>query len=160
MHPCKRIKRWKVRHLARHCKTSACMSVASGAPSQQASSNGCRNCCKDEGGKVAFASTTPQVGVGDPRVNSWFQPNDWNPGDRENVIMDGCWERACGAAVCGDLPNPTSDNSAEHHARDGDLDYAVVAVGGTHKTCRDHCPFGWEEVGDQGCKEANKRVHW
>ena len=41
-------KRRKVGYLARHCRTGACLSLVSGAPSQQSISNGCRNCCESK----------------------------------------------------------------------------------------------------------------
>ena len=53
------------------------------APSQQAVSNGCRNCCDDKKGGRGFGCEIRVKTQG-------FNPNDWNPSDRVNVNMDGC----------------------------------------------------------------------
>ena len=74
---------------------SPCLSLASGAPSQQAMSNGCRNCCEDKKGQGGFG-----CGI---RVKTWgVQPNDWSLVKCVNV--DGCWEITVMHASAGIFP--------------------------------------------------------
>ena len=73
------LKGCKFRHLARDYRTSSCLSVTSGAASQQAISNGCRNYCEDKKGQGSVCINNAAVwglgSVSQPRL----QPNDWNP---------------------------------------------------------------------------------
>ena len=96
----------------------------------------------------------PPFGVWDPCGNP--RPHR----DRECKHVDGCWVIVCGSGVCRDLLYPTGNNSTEHYACDVDPHYAEVVVGGTHKTCRNNCCFGYEVVEGQGFTDVNECVLW
>ena len=58
------------------------------------------------------------------------------------------------------LPNPTGNNFTEHYACDGDPGCAEVVAGGTHKTFRNNCSFGYEGFDGQVGEDVNERVLW